>query len=266
MSATPIPRTLSLIFYGDLDITTIKDKPANRKKIQTNIVPKEKYNDMLDFIRRETENGGQAYFVTPLIDGDEEGAVISATELYEDIKKRFSGVPVGLLHGKMKDKEKNDVMLSFKAGEIKILVSTTVIEVGVDVPNASVMVIYNAERFGLSTLHQLRGRVGRSDIKSYCFLLSSANDCPERLKIMEKSDDGFKISEYDYKARGSGDFMGSRQSGKFISDLGDLNYGTDAIFLAKKLSDEAFVLGENMDEIRKVAIQKYDKLKDVSLN
>ena len=267
MSATPIPRTLSLIFYGDLDITTIKEKPKNRRKIQTNIVPKEKYNDMLAFIKREISEGRQAYFVTPLIEGDEEGSVISATELFNEIKERMSPIPVGLLHGKMKDKDKNAVMTDFKDGKIKILVSTTVIEVGMDVPQASVMVIYNAERFGLSTLHQLRGRVGRSDIKSYCFLLSNEKGIEnERLKIMEESDDGFKISESDYKMRGSGDFMGSRQSGKFISDLGDLNYDTSAIFLAKEISDEAFALNENMDEIRAVAVKKYEKLKDVSLN
>jgi len=268
MSATPIPRTLSLIFYGDLDITTITDKPQSRIPVQTNIVPKEKYNDMLKFIENEIKDGKQAYLVCPKINGDEEGAVISATELYEEIKEKLPSINVGLLHGKMKDKEKNQVMIDFKDKKIDLLVSTTVIEVGVDVPNASVMVIYNAERFGLSQLHQLRGRVGRSDIKSYCFLLTNAKDgvSLERLKIIKDNIDGFKISEFDYKLRGSGDFMGDRQSGKFMSDLGALNYSTESIFLAKKISDEAFILGESIEEIRKVAIEKYQKLKDITLN
>lgn len=268
MSATPIPRTLSLIFYGDLDITTIADKPKMRVEIQTNIVPQHKYLDMLEFIRKEVNNGRQAYFVCPKIEGDEEGSVMSATELYEDVKTRLSDLKVGLLHGKMKDKEKTAVMQDFKDKKLEILVSTTVIEVGVDVPDASVMVIYDAERFGLSQLHQLRGRVGRSDIKSYCFLMTKTTNSLglERLKIIKDNSDGFKISEYDYKMRGSGDFMGDKQSGKFMSDLGALNYTTESIFLAKKLSDEFFEKGINIDVVRKVAIEKYEKLKDITLN
>lgn len=268
MSATPIPRTLSLIFYGDLDITTIKDKPKSRIEIQTNIVPDYKYNDMLKFIQNEIKQGRQAYFVCPKIEGDEEGAVISATELYEELKEKMPSVKVGLLHGKMKDKEKNEVMSAFKDKRIEFLVSTTVIEVGVDVPDASVMVIYNAERFGLSQLHQLRGRVGRSDKKSYCFLLTKVSDGIglERLKIIKDNSDGFKISEHDYKLRGSGDFLGDRQSGKFMSDLGSLSYSTEAIFLAKKISDETFESGYPLDDIKEVAIRKYNKLKDITLN
>ena len=268
MSATPIPRTLSLIFYGDLDITTIPDKPKMRVEIQTNIVPTSKYNDMLGFIRKEIEQGRQAYFVCPKIDGDDEGALSSATELYEEIKGKMQGINVGLLHGRMKDAEKTQIMQMFKENQIQLLVSTTVIEVGVDVPNASVMVIYNAERFGLSQLHQLRGRVGRSNIKSYCFLTTSKTDgtALERLKIIKENTDGFKISEQDYKIRGGGDFMGDRQSGKFMSDLGNLSYDTSAIFLAKKISDEAFISGQMNDVIRLEAIKKYDKLKNITLN
>ena len=268
MSATPIPRTLSLIFYGDLDITTISDKPKERIEIQTNIVPTEKYVDMLGFIEREIREGKQAYFVCPKIDGDEEGEVISVTELYEDLSKKLPNVKIGLLHGKMKEKDKNQVVEDFKEKRLDALVSTTVIEVGVDVKDASVMVIYNAERFGLSQLHQLRGRVGRSNIKSYCFLLTEKKDGEsiERLNILKKHADGFKISEYDYKLRGAGDFMGNRQSGKFINDLGSLNYSTEAIFLAKKISDEAFSLGLANEQIREVAIKKYNKIKDITLN
>ena len=267
MSATPIPRTLSLIVYGDLDITTIKDKPADRIPVQTNIVPTEKYADMLAFIRKETENGRCVYFVCPKIEGDEEGTVMSVTELYEELKEKLTGVPVGLLHGKMKEVEKTAVMNDFKDKKIKVLVSTTVIEVGVDVPDASVMVIHSAERFGLSQLHQLRGRVGRSDIKSYCFLLTQSKDgeAIERLNVLKNNTDGFKISEYDYKMRGSGDFMGEKQSGKFMSDLGLLNYDASAIFLAKKISDEYFIAG-NTELLKEIAIKKYDKLKDITMN
>lgn len=268
MSATPIPRTLSLIFYGDLDISTIADKPKMRIPVQTNVVPAEKYNAMLGFIKKEAEAGKQTYFVCPKIEGDEEGEIMSATDLYNEIKQKLDPLPVGLLHGKMKDKEKNAVMQDFKDKKFSVLVSTTVIEVGVDVPSATVMVIYNAERFGLSQIHQLRGRVGRSDIKSYCFLLSNAKtpEATERLKIVTENADGFKISEYDYKMRGSGDFMGDRQSGKFMNDLGSLNYDSQAIFLAKKISDETFERGENLDSIKEVAIKKYQRLKDISMN
>ena len=163
MSATPIPRTLSLIFYGDLDVSTILDKPKSRLEIMTRLVPENKYDGMLEFVKKEIKNGRQAYFVCPKIDGDEEGEIMSVTELYGDLAERLTGVKFALLHGKMKDSEKTRIMLEFKRGEYDALVSTTVIEVGVDVPNATVMVIMNAERFGLSALHQLRGRVGRGE-------------------------------------------------------------------------------------------------------
>lgn len=268
MSATPIPRTLSLIFYGDLDISTIEDKPNNRKEIQTNIVPHYKYEDMLGFIRKEIENGRQAYFVCPKIEEDEEGSIMSVTELFEELSHKLFELRFGLLHGKMKDAEKNAVMLDFQEGKLDCLVSTTVIEVGVDVPNASIMVIFNAERFGLSQLHQLRGRVGRSDLKSYCFLMTAAEspNAVERLKIMRSTNDGFKISEYDYEMRGSGDFLGTRQSGKFMGELGNLNYSTASIFLAKKISDETFSSGKNLDLIKKISLEKYNRLKDITLN
>ncbi|PWM71418.1 MAG: DNA helicase RecG [Bacillota bacterium] len=267
MSATPIPRTLSLIFYGDLDISTIADKPAERKAVRTNIVPYAKYDDMLQFIAKHVAAGRQAYFVCPKIEEDEEGSLMSVKELYEELEFKLPRVKFCLLHGKMKDAEKTEIMRAFKAGEYDAIVSTTVIEVGVDVPNASIMVIYNAERFGLSQLHQLRGRVGRSDLESFCFLLTqSAGDSLERLKILKNNADGFKIAEYDYEMRGGGDFLGARQSGKAISDLGYLSYSSASIFLAKKLSDEAFLSGENLDEIKRVAAEKYEKLKDVALN
>lgn len=268
MSATPIPRTLSLIFYGDLDISTITDKPKDRQPVSTGIVPSYKYLDMLGYIKEEAQKGNQTYFVCPKIEEDEEGTVMSVTELYEELKEKLPTVKMGLLHGKMKEKEKTEIMTAFKNKELDAIVSTTVIEVGVDVPDATVMVIYNAERFGLSQLHQLRGRVGRSDKKSYCFLLQGNNSekATERLTVMKDNTDGFKIAEFDFKMRGSGDFMGVRQSGKFMDDLGGLNYSTSAIFLAKKIVDEAFERGIDLDKIKEVALKKYEKLKDVTLN
>jgi ATP-dependent DNA helicase RecG len=246
----------------------IADKPQGRIKVQTNIVPREKYADMLKFIETEAKKGNQTYFVCPKIDGDEEGSVMSATELYNELLERLPNLRIAILHGKIKEKEKARIMQDFRDFKYDVLVSTVVIEVGVDVPNATVMVIRNAERFGLSQLHQLRGRVGRSNKKSYCFLMSDAltDIAIERLKIIKDNDDGFKIAEKDYKLRGAGDFMGSKQSGKNITDLGHLSYDTESIFLAKKLSDECFELGENLIEIKKVALEKYEKLKDITLN
>ena len=268
MSATPIPRTLSLIFYGDLDVTTITDKPKERQEISTSIIPESRYEDMLEYIRTETAKGKQAYFVCAKIDDDEEGSVMSVTELFEELKARLPNVRFGLLHGRMKEKEKAEVMSAFKNREYDCLVSTTVIEVGVDVPNATIMIIYNAERFGLSQLHQLRGRVGRGSEKSYCFLLmgSDGENARERLQTLKNNTDGFKIAEKDLEMRGSGDFFGTRQSGKMLNDIKNLHYPTQVIFAAKKLSDEAFEGRYDDEKLRSAALKKYDSLKDVVLN
>ncbi len=268
MSATPIPRTLSLIFYGDLDISTILDKPINRAEIVTGIVPSNKYSGMLEFIEKEIKSGNQAYFVCPKIEGDDEGEIISVKELFNDLQNVYPNFNIGLLHGKLKDSEKQSVMLDFKDKKYDILVSTTVIEVGVDVSSATIMVIYNAERFGLSQLHQLRGRVGRSDKKSYCFLLEG-NETPkskERLNAVKNCSDGFKISEIDYDIRGGGDFLGERQSGKFLKDLGGLKYPSSVIFFAKALSEEAFNDENNVESLKLCAKEMYEKLKNVTLN
>ena len=268
MSATPIPRTLSLIFYGDLDVTTITDKPKARQEIATSIIPESKYDDMLDYVRRETENGKQAYFVCSKIEDDEEGSVMSVTELYDELKNRLPTVRFALLHGKMKEKEKAVVMTAFKNKEYDCLVSTTVIEVGVDVPNATIMIIYNAERFGLSQLHQLRGRVGRGSEKSYCFLLMGTDGelARERLLTIKNNTDGFKIAEKDLEMRGSGDFFGTRQSGKMLTDIKNLRYPTSVIFMAKRLSDDAFEGRYDDERMRTAALKKYESLKDVVLN
>ena len=268
MSATPIPRTLSLIFYGDLDVTTITDKPKARQEVSTSVIPESKYDDMLDYVRRETESGKQAYFVCSKIEDDEEGAIMSVTELHEELKNRLPTVRFALVHGKMKDKEKAEIMSAFKKGEYDCLVSTTVIEVGVDVPNATIMIIYNAERFGLSQLHQLRGRVGRGAEKSYCFLLmgTEGETAKERLMTIKNNVDGFKIAEKDLEMRGSGDFFGTRQSGKMLTDIKNLRYPTSVIFMAKKLSDDAFEKNLDDERMRAAALKKYESLKDVVMN
>lgn len=266
MSATPIPRTLSLIFYGDLDITVIKDKPVGRQEISTSIIPSFKYDGMLSYIAEETKKGKQAYFVCSKID-DDEGQVTSVTELFEELRGRLPSVRFALLHGRMKEKEKMEIMAAFKRREYDCLVSTTVIEVGVDVPNATIMAIYNAERFGLSQLHQLRGRVGRGEDKSYCFLLlgSETEAAIERLKLFKSTNDGFELAERDLEMRGGGDFLGTRQSGRFLSEIKNLRYTKEAVFLAKQLSDEAFERSD-LENIRIAALQKYESLKDVVLN
>ncbi len=268
MSATPIPRTLSLVFYGDLDVTTIKEKPRLRQDISTSIIKESRYADMLNWIGGETKRGRQAYFVCPKIEGDDEGTVMSVTELLEDLQKALPTVRFGLLHGKMNDKKKDEVMEAFKNKEYDCLVSTTVIEVGVDVPDATVMVIYNADRFGLSQLHQLRGRVGRGSVKSYCFLLSD-NDSDmarERLAVLKNNTDGFAIAEFDLKLRGGGDFMGTRQSGRILTELKNLRFPVSAVFTAKAISDDAFSGAFDTTALRRAALDKYDSLKDVILN
>ncbi len=268
MSATPIPRTLTLIFYGDLDVTTIKDKPRSRQDISTSIIPERRYDDMLAYISSEVKKGVQAYFVCPKIEGDDEGTVMSVTELYEELQKKMPGVRLALMHGKLKDKQKDEIMTAFREGKYDVLVSTTVIEVGVDVPNATIMVIYNAERFGLSQLHQLRGRVGRGDKKSYCFLLAGSDTevARQRLSVIKNNSDGFAIAESDLQMRGGGDFMGTRQSGHVMSDLKNLRFPVSAIFTAKAISDEAFSGAFDTSALRKAAMAKYEKLKDVILN
>ena len=216
MSATPIPRTLALILYGDLDISIIDELPPNRKKIETFAITKDLEERLNNFVKKLINEGRQAYIVCPLVEDSEDSDLKSVTALAEKYKTEiFKESRLEYLHGKMKPKEKDEIMLKFKNGEIDILISTTVIEVGVDVPNASIMVIENAERFGLAQLHQLRGRVGRGEYKSYCILKNEGHSktSKERMKIMCQTNDGFIISEKDLKLRGSGDFFGTAQHG-----------------------------------------------------
>ena len=216
MSATPIPRSLSLVLYADLDISVIKTMPKGRKPIKTIAVNENMIEKSLAFIKSELEKGRQAYVICSLIEENEDYENLQAVEIvYEELKKFFSDYKIGLLHGKMKAEEKNKIMNDFADNKINLLVSTTVVEVGVNVPNASVIMIYNAERFGLSTLHQLRGRVGRGTHQSYCILynLSKSEISWERMKIMTDSNDGFYIANKDLELRGFGDILGTRQSG-----------------------------------------------------
>ena len=217
MTATPIPRTLAIVLYGDLDISIIDELPPNRKKIDTLAVRENMTARIIDFIKKNVDEGRQAYIVCPFVEDNEEMENVKSIEqlakTYKD--EVFKDYKVEILHGKMKPKEKDKVMQDFKDNNISILISTTVIEVGVDVPNANIMVIENAERFGLAQLHQLRGRVGRGEFKSYCILKYNGNSelIRERMKTMVETDDGFKIAEKDLELRGSGEFFGTKQHG-----------------------------------------------------
>lgn len=270
MSATPIPRTLALMLYSDLDMTIIDELPPNRKPVKTYVVD-DKYNERINnFIAKEIDNGHQVYVVCPLIEENEELDLKDAQGIYEEYKNTvFKNYHVGFLHGKMKNKEKDEVMQQFKEGEIQIIISTTVIEVGVNVPNATIMIIEDADRFGLATLHQLRGRVGRSEFESYCILKSNnkGREARERLSIMAKSNDGFEIARKDLELRGPGDFFGIRQHGlpefKLADLLKDVNILKEATVAAKKILDEDPKL-QNNDLLKRVILQKYnEQLKNI---
>lgn len=233
MSATPIPRTYALTLYGDMDTSFIKEKPQGRKDVITKVVLEKDLKLVLQNTLEEIKKGHQVYVVAPMIDDNEETTLKNVFLLKEKFALAYhSKVPIGILHGKMKKEEKNEVMNAFKNNSLKILISTTVIEVGVDVSNATVMIIFNAERFGLATLHQLRGRVGRSNLDSYCYLV--CNEKKDRLLVLEESSDGFYISEKDFEFRGEGDLFGIKQSGDMSFKIANLKRDYLALLLAKK--------------------------------
>ncbi len=245
MTATPIPRTLSLTLYGDLDVSILDQLPAGRKPIITGWRPESQRKKIYDFVREQVSTGAQAYVVFPLVEESEKIDLRAATESYEAMRETtFKDFRLGLLHGRMKSEEKESVMADFKAGKLDILVSTTVIEVGVDVPNATVMVIEHAERFGLSQLHQLRGRVGRGDKQSYCILVGynqSSGEARDRLNVMAETTDGFKIAEKDLELRGPGEYFGTKQSGLPDLKIADVIEDIDILKTARQ---EAFDLVE----------------------
>ena len=246
MSATPIPRTLGLLLYGDLDISILDELPPGRKPVKTRCITGKKRRDLYGFLDREIGAGRQVYIVCPAIEDTPDGGLNAVKTYYEDVAKAL--LPerrVGLMHGKLKPKEKAAVMEDFKEGRLDALVSTTVIEVGVDVPNATVMVIENAERYGLSALHQLRGRVGRGAAESWCFLVSdnAGENVQKRLKFLCSTNDGFAVAQYDLETRGPGDFFGSRQHGLPTLQIADLMNDTRTLHAAQ--SEAALLLAED---------------------
>ena len=240
MSATPIPRTLGLIIYGDMDISVIKELPAERLPIKNCVVGPESRNTSYNFIKKEVEAGHQAYVICPLVEESENMDVCDVISYTSELRKHLPGISCEYLHGKMKNDEKNRLMEDFASGKIRVLVSTTVIEVGINVPNATVMMIENADRFGLATLHQLRGRVGRGADQSYCIMIntSDSDEAKERLDVLNKSNDGFFIASEDLKARGIGDMLGIRQSGEMNFKMADIYEDADLLKPASRLADD----------------------------
>ena len=268
MSATPIPRTLALILYGDLDISIIDELPPNRKKIETFAVTKRMQERVDNFIKKQVDEGRQAYIVCPLVEESEDSGLKSVVELTEKYQKEiFPQYRVEYLHGKMRTKEKDEIMLKFKNHEIDILISTTVIEVGVDVPNANIMVIEDAQRFGLAQLHQLRGRVGRGEYQSYCILKYEGNGetIRKRMKVMCDTNDGFVISEKDLELRGSGDFFGTMQHGlpefkiaNLFEDMPILKQAQEAA--QRIMAQDAKLELEANEKLNRVVSEKLSKL------
>jgi len=241
MTATPIPRSLAMTLYGDLDVSIMDEMPAGRKPVRTVLRSEKRRGEVYAFIKDQLEQGRQAYVVYPLVEESEKVDLKDAVSGYEKLRSQFADHAVGLVHGQMKSEEKDATMRRFKEGEIDLLVSTTVIEVGVDVANATLMIIEHAERFGLSQLHQLRGRVGRSDIQSYCILMAGykrSAEAKERLQAMVDTNDGFEISERDLQIRGAGDFFGTRQSGLPDLKIADITEDEDLIAVAREAAQD----------------------------
>ena len=258
MTATPIPRTLAVILYGDLDVSQVRTMPKGRKPVKTTMVRPEERDRMYNFLKSEIEKGRQAYVVAPLISESEKIDARSADEVYEELLKKYPMLNIALVHGAMKADEKNGIMESFVRGDIDILVSTVVIEVGINVPNSSVMVIENAERFGLAQLHQLRGRVGRGSDESYCFLVtdSTGDIAVERSKIMCSTSSGFEIAEEDLKLRGPGEVFGTRQHGLPQLEISDLVRHADVLEKAAKAAKKVVEDDPNLEK------EENKKLKD----
>ena len=257
MSATPIPRSLALSVFGKLDISIVKGLPAGRKPVRTAVRTERKREDVYAFTESVLKSGGQIYIVYPLVEESETLDLQNAVEAYELIKRRFPAFKAGLLHGKMKSDEKDEVMTRFADGDVQILVSTTVIEVGINVPNASVMIIEHAERFGLSQLHQLRGRIGRGSRESFCILMAAnkqTNVAKERLKTMVETNDGFIIAEFDLKLRGPGDFLGTRQSGLPEFKHADLVEDEELLKKAATIAEQVLKEDPGLNKLENLAL------------
>ena len=236
MSATPIPRTYALTIYGDTDISIIKSKPMGRKSITTIFKKDKEITDVLNMMKEEIDKNHQIYVVAPMIEEDEKD-LSSVVDLEDKMNKAFGKIAkIGIIHGKMEAKEKDKAMKNFEDNKINILISTTVIEVGINVENATMIVIFNANMFGLSTLHQLRGRVGRNSLDSYCILV--APESQERLRLLERTNDGFAISEYDFQTRGEGNLFGTEQSGEMIFKMANIKKDYKMLLKAKADADE----------------------------
>ena len=262
MTATPIPRTLTLTVYGDLDVSMIHQLPPGRKPIRTFVRGNDRRELIYKFVLDEIAKGRQAYVVCPLIESKEESTLSSAQDVYEELSKgMFSEVACGLVHGKMKQKEKEAVMEEFYQGNIKLLVATTVIEVGVNVPNASIMVVEHAQQFGLSQLHQLRGRIGRGEYASYCILVSDGKteNARRRMEIMESTTDGFVLAEEDLKLRGPGQFFGSMQHGLPDLKMADVEHDIDILLQARRAALESVERPEYMDKILPALRMQYQE-------
>ena len=256
LSATPIPRTYALTIYGDTDVSIIKTKPVGRKEIITKVYKEKDIKEVLGKVFEEIKNNHQVFVVSPLIE-NEESDLNSVTILKDKLSTAFKDSSIEIIHGKMKQQEKDAIMNNFVNQKIDILISTTVIEVGIDVPNATVMIIYNAERFGLATLHQLRGRVGRGESQSYCFLISDYDN--KRLKVMEESNDGFYITEKDFEQRREGDLFGTKQSGDMVFKIADIKRDYQILLQTQKDSEE-YIKSENYKD-NKYYLQVIDDLK-----
>ncbi len=263
LTATPIPRSLALTLYGDLDVSTLKEKPPGRGEVRTGLRAAKQRDKVLEFVRQECAEGRQAYVVLPVIEESERADLRAATTMAQSLAARWPELSVGLVHGRLKPEERDETMRRFRAGEIQVLVATTVIEVGIDVPNATVMLIEHPERFGLAQLHQLRGRIGRGAEESYCILLA---DGPafDRLRAFAATHDGFKIAELDLAERGMGDLIGARQSGGFELRHARLPVDEDLLSRARELAtkligaDPALQRSEHQP-LRERAVSRYPR-------
>ena len=260
MTATPIPRSLAMTLYGDLDVTLMKERPAGRKPIQTKRFFEKDRDEVYRFIKEQLRQGRQAYVVYPLVEESEKMDLKDAESGFERLSGHFRPYRVDMVHGRMLPYEKDEAMDRFKSGATDILVATTVIEVGVDVPNATIMLIEHAGRFGLTQLHQLRGRVGRGGEQSYCMLMTdhkNTTEAEERLKAMVATDDGFKISEYDLKLRGAGDFFGTRQSGLPDLKIADITVDTDILIEARQAATELVRADPHLEAAEHQTLARY---------